>query len=105
LSGLGVGSPVTFRGVTVGHVTGVAIRYNISKQQLRIPVHIELEADKFQVVSGERDPEKNIKALIDRGLRGQLTTVSLVTGQTAVNFDFFPDTPVRLVTAEPETME
>jgi paraquat-inducible protein B len=105
LAGLDVGSPVTFRGVRVGHVTGVTIKYNITKYQLRIPVHIEVEADKFQVVSGERNPEKNIKELIDRGLRAQLTTVSLVTGQTAINLDFFPETPVRLVGAEPETME
>jgi paraquat-inducible protein B len=53
LSGLAVGSPVTFRGVRVGTVTGITIKYNITKQPLRIPVHIELEPDNWQVVSGE----------------------------------------------------
>jgi paraquat-inducible protein B len=105
LAGLDIGSPVTFRGVTVGHVTGVTINYNISKQQLRIPVHIEVEPDRFQVVSGVRDPEKNINELIQRGLRAQLSTVSLVTGQTAVNLDFFPETPIRLIHGEPGMLE
>ena len=59
-----------------------------------------LEADRFQIVSGERNPTKNIDALIARGLRAQLETVSLVTGQTAVNFDFHPEAPLRLVSNE-----
>jgi phospholipid/cholesterol/gamma-HCH transport system substrate-binding protein len=105
LSGLDVGSPVTFRGVRVGSVKAVTIKYNITKEQLRIPVHIELEADKFQLVSGESNPKRNIPALIERGLRAQLATISLVTGQTAINLDFYPETPVRLIHAEPETME
>jgi paraquat-inducible protein B len=40
LAGLDVGSPVTFRGVRVGSVTAAAITYNITRQQLRIPVHM-----------------------------------------------------------------
>jgi Paraquat-inducible protein B len=71
-------------------VTSIVINYDIAKQVLRIPVRIALEADRFQIVSGERNPTKNINALIARGLRAQLESVSLVTGQTAVNFDFHP---------------
>ena len=105
LSGLDVGSPVTFRGIKVGTVTGIVIKYDVAKQVLRIPIRIELEAEKIQIVSGERNQIKNMNALIARGLRAQLESVSLVTGQTAINFDFHPGTPTRLVSNEPEIQE
>ncbi len=97
LSGLAVGSPVTFRGVQVGTVSAIVIEYDIGKQELHIPVYIEIEADKFHVSNGAREPKRNMEALIKRGLRGQLQTVSLVTGQSSIDFDFYPDSPVRLV--------
>jgi paraquat-inducible protein B len=99
LAGLDVGSPVTFRGVKVGTVTGIVIQYDVTKQSLHIPVYIEIDPQKFEIVSGERST-KNIQELVARGLRGQLQTVSLVTGQESVNFDFQPDTPMRLVNVQ-----
>ena len=105
LSGLDVGSPVTFRGVKVGSVTSVVIMYDIATQTMSIPVHLELDPEKFQIVSGERNPTKNIEALIAKGLRGQLQSVSLVTGQTAIDFGFYPDTPIRLSHTETGVME
>ena len=97
LGGLDVGAPVTFRGVKVGTVTGIVIEYDVAQQVLHIPVYLELEPEKFQIVSGKRDPTKNMDALISRGLRGQLETLSMVTGQTSINFDFHPETPIRLL--------
>src|SRR4029077_17034689 len=94
LGGLDVGAPVTFRGVKIGTVTNIVIEYDIANQVLHIPVYFELETDKFQVVSGQRNPVKNIDALISRGLRGQLETLSMVTGQVSINFDFHPETPI-----------
>lgn len=99
LSGLDVGSPVTFRGVKVGTVTNIVIQYDAQKQQLRIPVFIELNPQKFRIIRGTRS-ESNIKELVQRGLRAQLQVQSLVTGQTSVNFDFFPDTPIRFVDSD-----
>ena len=105
LGGLDVGAPVTFRGVKVGTVTNIVIEYDVTKEVLNIPVYLEIDTDRFQIVSGERDPLKNISALIARGLRGQLETVSMVTGQTSVNFDFHPDTPIRLLGIKPGIQE
>src|ERR1700757_1633391 len=104
LSGVDKGSPVTFRGVKIGTVTNVSILYDVTKAVLRIPVHIEIDLEKVQIVSGQRN-ERNIKTLVERGLRAQLQSVSLVTGQTAVDFDFRPDMPIRLVGAEPGALE
>ena len=104
LSGLDVGSPVTFRGVKVGSVTDINIQYDVKNQDLRIPVHIEVDLDKFQIVSGARSPG-NIKALTDRGLRAQLQVQSLLTGQVNVDLAFHPETPIRLVGPEPDIIE
>lgn len=104
LSGLEIGSPVTFRGVKVGAVTNIVIQYDVDKQVLHIPIYVEVEPDRIQVVSGERKAS-NIKALIDRGLRAQLQVQSLVTGQVSVDLDFHPETPARFVGAEPGVVE
>jgi paraquat-inducible protein B len=104
LAGLDVGSPVTFRGVKVGTVTRIVIQYDIREQKLRIPVYIELDPAKFQIVSGKRSGT-NIKELVQRGLRARLQIQSLVTGQTSVDFDFYPDTPIHLVTVATDELE
>lgn len=99
LAGLDVGSPVTFRGVKVGSVTNIVIQYDAKAQKLRIPVFIELNPQKFRIIRGARS-ENNIRELVQRGLRGQLQVQSLVTGQTSVNFDFFPNTPISFVDSD-----
>jgi paraquat-inducible protein B len=104
LAGLDVGSPVTFRGVKVGTVTRIVIQYDIREQKLRIPVYIELNPEKFQIISGKRS-ETNINELVQRGLRAQLQIQSLVTGQTSVDFDFYPDTPIHLVAVGSDELE
>ena len=96
LGGLDVGAPVTFRGIAVGSVTKIAIHYDIQRQNLLIPVFIKVDPQKFEIVRGARN-ENNIGELVQRGLRAQLQVQSLVTGQMSVNFEFYPDTPIRLV--------
>jgi len=104
LAGLDVGSPVTFRGVKVGTVTRIVIQYDIREQKLRIPVYIEFDREKFQIVRGERS-ESDLRELVKRGLRAQLQIQSLVTGQTSVDFDFHPDTPIHMVAVATDELE
>jgi len=96
MGGLAVGAPVNFRGVQIGNVVSININYNIDEQTLKIPVVIQIFPDMLHVVAGKRDVN-NLKILVDRGLRAQLVVQSLVTGQASVEFDFHPDTPIRLV--------
>ncbi len=92
LAGLSPGSPITFRGVRVGQVTEVFLRYDLAQQNIRIPVFGVIEPRQIQAV-GESPPGQpdgtGLKQLIDRGMRAQLGVSSLVTGQMAVNLDFF----------------
>ncbi|MGH8072392.1 MAG: MlaD family protein [Candidatus Entotheonellia bacterium] len=103
VKGLDVGAPVNFQGVRVGSVTDIRVEHVAKDDHFRIPVFIQLEADRVTQV-GERmtraERIKTFPALIARGLRAQLGTVSLVTGQLYVQLDFYPGTPVKLVGAD-----
>jgi paraquat-inducible protein B len=104
LAGLAVGAPVNFRGVKIGTVTNITILYDITDQTVQIPVQLELEPEKLQIVRGERS-ERNLGALIERGLRAQLQVQSLVTGQASIELDFHPETPIRLLSPDKSIAE
>jgi paraquat-inducible protein B len=94
LKGLEIGAPVTFRGVRIGTVQDISVVYDVDKSELTIPVIFEVDLDRLVL---EGDLEKAIESdeddsaiLIERGLRAQLQMRSMVTGQLAVNLDFFP---------------
>ncbi len=99
VKGLNIGSPVTFRGVRIGAVSNIVVRYDSDDHSVRIPVYFDLEQGRVDVVRHRaRDPYQNIRALIENdGLRAQLVTQSFVTGQVAVDLSFHPDTPVTLL--------
>jgi paraquat-inducible protein B len=116
VKGLGVGSPVDFKGVKVGTVTGIKIVLNRQDLALGIPVFIELDPKEItfagsqsemmkMVESRLKGQSKFIQYLVDNGLKAQLEMQSFVTGQLGIHLDFFPNDPVRLVGAEPEYTE
>jgi paraquat-inducible protein B len=109
MSGLDVGAAVTFRGVRIGSVTKVILELNAKDLSTRIPVFGELDPDELTVVGGPRPsilhPGERIPALVERGLRAQLSSQSLVTGKLVVDLSFQPDTPVRMVGTEHVYME
>jgi paraquat-inducible protein B len=101
VSGLGVGSPVVFRGVKVGSVTDIALVANPETLAMHIPVYMELMPERIRVGNGgiahKRDPYGRLKELIERGLRAQLQTQSFVTGQLQIGLDLFPDKPAKYI--------
>jgi paraquat-inducible protein B len=99
--GLSVDAPVEFRGIKVGSVVDVKMEFDRSEMAFRIPVLIEMEPGRISVI-GERfdSPREAIQALIKMGMRAQLQTGSLLTGQLFVALDLHPDTPVNLVGAD-----
>jgi phospholipid/cholesterol/gamma-HCH transport system substrate-binding protein len=113
VSGLSVGSAVNFRGVRVGQVTNVFIRYQPdSSDPLIIPVFAELSADNIQLVLTRAEKKEirmgsgdTLRALIDQGLRAQLALPSLVTGQATISLDLFPGTPANFVDTYPDRVE
>jgi len=95
VQGLNVGAAVKFRGVKIGEVTSIATRLDSRTLEVRIPVHVDLiDLDKqLYGRAAEGESGNRIKALVDRGLRAQLQSESLVTGQLFVQLDFYPDAP------------
>ena len=96
VTGLKKGSSVLFRGVPVGSVAEVFA--TVDRETLDLQVTVVLEVDRTAV----RDPSglprtessrEIIDALIEKGLRTKLINESLVTGQLAVELDFYPDSP------------
>jgi paraquat-inducible protein B len=108
VKGLQVGAPVSFRGARVGKVKDVSIVYNPAKDELIIPVLLELDADSVQglnTVEQKRGDESEpglISRLIARGLKAQLGLDSIVTGQLFVQLDFMPEVPIRMMAEDDE---
>ena len=98
VTGLSVGSPVNFRGVRVGQVTNVYIRYQPDgNPSMEIPVLADLTGNNVQIVGPaaerkeiRRASAEQLRLLVEQGLRAQLALPSLVTGQATISLDFFP---------------
>ena len=93
VDGLKVGSAVLFRGVPLGQVEEVGIRYDPTDKSFEIPVIIRIRPG---VIAKYSPPSTlrmaGLEQLIDEGLRARLETSSLVTGQQVVQLNFFPGT-------------
>ena len=97
--GLSVGAPVELQGIKIGSVTDIAVDINPKTLDIRVPVVIEIEPERVQtreivkasIKSGEK--YRALPILVERGLRAQLQTGSLLTGQLFVDLDFHPDLP------------
>jgi paraquat-inducible protein B len=99
--GLQPGAPVDFRGIVVGEVAAIHTQYDPQTQKISIPVEIHVYPERFTSrlrggapksgrLAGDREL---LVTLVERGLRAQLRTGSLLTGQLYVALDFFPDAP------------
>jgi paraquat-inducible protein B len=95
-SGLYVGAPVDFRGVTIGQVERIGIEVDGTTLKALVPVRIRLRADALSF-SGNKGAPIDIPALVQRGLRARLVAQSFVTGQKSIELDFVPKMPATLV--------
>ncbi len=94
VGGLRTGAPVEFRGIKLGEVIDVRLIYDLAKETPRIPVMIEVFPELIEFSGHELNkPEERWKNMVARGLRAQLQTGNLLTGQLLVSLDFHPDAP------------
>lgn len=102
--GLQIGSPVTFRGVPLGQVTSIEA-YMTGKKDVSIDIQVTFQVDLERIhdPSGvvrqlrQMAPAEAAKALAEEGLRAELQSTSLVTGQLYIDLDFHPEAPPRIV--------
>lgn len=95
--GLSIGAPVLLQGIEVGQVLDIQLRFDSEALDFSIPVLIEIEPERINVAGGVEkalvnDPDI-LNNLISAGMRGQLKTGSLLTGQLYVDLDFHQDAP------------
>jgi len=100
--GLTVGSPVEFRGIRIGQVLDINLEYNAAEMAFQIPVLIEIEPERIRIIGGRdfRDRKEMDDYLVAQGLRAQLKTGSLITGQLYVELDFHPEAPPANINRE-----
>lgn len=96
LKGLQKGAPVEFRGINIGKVIDVALRLNHETLEVKAPVLIELHPQSITPTGQISDPKHIVNAWIEQGLRAQLATSNLLTGQLYINLDFV-DNPLPVV--------
>jgi paraquat-inducible protein B len=100
--GLAPGAPVELRGIKLGEVVDVKLEMNADNLSARIAVLVMIEPERIDTVieshvavaGADRSVDKqeaqgNIKKLVAKGLRAQLKTGNLLTGQLYVDLDFY----------------
>ena len=119
LRGLSVGAPVTFLGLPAGEVIGVGLEVDQAKANVRPRVLVTLYPERLltrlntneerraeAILLDENARKEFLRRLIEeRGLRAQLRSGSLLTGQLYVALDYFPKAPkvkIDLSQATPE---
>ncbi|MDR6475561.1 paraquat-inducible protein B [Burkholderia sp. OAS925] len=98
LRGLSVGAVVDFRGIVLGQVTDIGVDYDPKTRSFTMPVTLELYPDRLRrrvhgtevPKAGTVENQRLLQHLVERGLRGQLRTGNLLTGQLYVALDIFP---------------
>ncbi|MDQ6979101.1 MAG: MlaD family protein [Mariprofundaceae bacterium] len=103
IRGLEVNAPVELKGIKVGRVADIHLEFDATDTSFHIPVLIELEPERIvsrHARDTQEDPHAVVKILIERGLRAQLKTGSLLTGQLFVDLDMLPATPLHLLSYE-----
>jgi paraquat-inducible protein B len=91
--GLKPGAPVEFKGIRVGKVLEGRLQFGKKASDIYISVLIETEPQRLidkAAVPGDEDHRKFYDSLVAQGLRAQLKTGSLLTGQRFVDLDFHP---------------
>ncbi|MEA3232690.1 MAG: MlaD family protein [Thermodesulfobacteriota bacterium] len=94
--GLAAGAPVELRGIPIGKVVDVKLKFDEEAVLFNIPVLIEVEPERMlsgHSLAGIEDLKQFLDQLVAKGLRAQLKTGNLLTGQKLVEFDIHPDAP------------
>jgi paraquat-inducible protein B len=109
LRGLSAGAPVELHGIAVGEVRSVDVEYDHQGATLRFPVVVDLYPQRIRGRNAPHPkqspttevPETDSRALVDNlvahGLRAELKSGNLLTGQKYVDLDLHADAPAEKV--------
>jgi paraquat-inducible protein B len=109
LRGLSPGAPVELHGIGVGEVKSVDVEYDQDAGTLRFPVVVDLYPQRVRgrkAHGAQRPAAKDghvaasrtlVDSLVAHGLRAELKSGNLLTGQKYVDLDMHPDAPAETV--------
>jgi paraquat-inducible protein B len=94
--GLTAGAAVDFRGLTIGEVSGIRVEYDNKNKQINMLVDIRLFPERLRSRSSGKipratDSHEMLNAMVASGLRAQLKSGNMLTGQLLVALDYFPN--------------
>lgn len=100
LRGLSVGAPLDFRGIEIGKVTGVQLDYVPDRKDFAGVVRARIYPERLGeawtrlhtrlVKEGDETADETISKMVQHGLKAQLRTANLITGQLFVALDNLP---------------
>lgn len=104
--GLSVGAPVELYGIKIGEVVDLKLEFDVATKKFTVPVTVAMEPERISseqkeqaLKMVEKDPTFFINALVEQqGLRAQLQSANLLTGQLMINMVFVADAPQAKVT-------
>lgn len=104
--GLSVGAPVELYGIKMGEVVDLKLEFDVDRKKFMVPVTVAMEPERVSSSKKEEalkiienDPGVFITALVEQqGLRAQLQSANLLTGQMMINLVFVPDAPKATLT-------
>jgi paraquat-inducible protein B len=93
--GLKPGAPVEFRGLRVGRVTDVRMVLDPKNFDIAIPVTFEIEPGHVDILGAAPDlaPYEGMAQFVRKGLRAQLKSGNILTGELVVSLDLHPEAP------------
>jgi paraquat-inducible protein B len=102
IRGLSVGAQVEFRGFVIGEVRSIEMEFDRETREIRFPVEFALYRDVLPARIARAEKAGGVpidsdalyqRAVEKRGLRAQLKTGNLLTGQKYLAMDFVKDAP------------
>ncbi|GHU07560.1 mammalian cell entry protein [Betaproteobacteria bacterium] len=102
LGGLSVGAPVLFSGVDMGKVVSVSLDYDSDKRRFPSVVGIIIYPQRLgrvlkKLQKPDIDPQqqmvKFLSDMVEHGLRAQVRSANLLTGQLYVSCEYVPNAP------------
>ncbi len=101
VEGLQRGAPVNVRGVQIGTVIDIDVKFHPLDGEFYIPVVVQFEPDAVEMVRQLHlpDPEEDrLSYMVEElGFRAQLHLQSILTGQMAIQLDYHPNTRAQYV--------
>ncbi|MBV5307618.1 MAG: MCE family protein [Desulfobulbaceae bacterium] len=103
--GLSVGAPVELYGIKIGEVVALDLEFDLEKKKFQVPVIVAMEPERIGSTQKEAalkiakdDPEALVRLLVEqKGLRAQLQSGNLLTGQLTINMTFVKDAPKAIL--------